>query len=146
MVLNIKKVILPLFLISVLFNFYLLLKSTDNLSFKKDAFCAEFKKQASERIRTYYANTDVVNIYPDEIFYSESKGSCVALWSNTERNPAQNGRSTTKVIFNPVTNYELFSESLVYFDDKELEKRLDLINTNTESRKRYEEMLRELRN
>ncbi len=112
---------LPIVLvISLSLNVFLLFFS--GASLKNNAFCAEFKNQASERIRTYYTSGDIDNVYPDEIFYSKKRGSCVVLWNGYESNPAGNGYTITKVIFDAVTNESIFSETFFYFYDAEYQK------------------------
>lgn len=92
-------------LLSLLLNGYFLSKSESVL--EKNAFCAQFKEQVAKRISTYYLNKDEENIYPNEIFYSKSRKSCIALWTNIKF--YSGGYNTTEVILDPVTNEEILS-------------------------------------
>ena len=128
-----KLGILVIFLICGIL--FLIFFSDSNL--KKDAFCAGFKEQATERIRTWYASGDTNNISPKEIFYSKKNKQCIVLWDNIERTPADNGWTITKVIFDPITNENIYSHNSFYFDDKEL---------NEDTYSFYEDFLKDVRN
>ncbi|MFA6325342.1 MAG: hypothetical protein WCX46_03915 [Candidatus Paceibacterota bacterium] len=121
---------------------FLLFFSSSNL--KKDALCAGFKEQATDRIRTWYADGDVNNLYPNEIFYSKKKNRCIVLWRSLERNPADNGYSDTKVIFDPITNEDIYSHTFYNFDDKKLNE--GNLETDLNSKLYYEELLRNIKN
>jgi len=111
---------------------------------KNDAFCAGFKDQATDRIRTWYADGDVNNLYPNEIFYSKKKYRCIVIWRSLERNPADNGYTDTKVIFDPVTNEEIYSHTFFNFDDNKLNERN--LETDLNFKLFYEEILKDIRN
>jgi len=101
---------------SIVFNIAFLY-TTHSSTLEKDSFCASFKNQATERIRSWYADENSNNTQPTEIFYSKKKGGCIALWSGISTNPANNGYTKNKAVFDPITNREIFSTTLFYFDD-----------------------------
>ena len=103
-------VLIGLLLASIAGNIYFVFIYTNIL--KSDAFCAEYKNDASNRIKTYYAPQNEENIYPKEIFWSKKKDSCVAVWENYNYLPG--GVIETKTIFNPITNEEIISLSINY--------------------------------
>ena len=111
-----KNIIFFALAISVVLNIFLFFSSSSSL--EKNAFCAEFKEQSANRIRTYYSDGSLENIYPDEIFYSKKRKGCVAVWSGAHNNLANNGYHINKVIFDPITNEEIFSDIEFYFTDK----------------------------
>lgn len=121
---------------------FLISFSSSNL--KKDAFCAGFKEQAADRIRTWYADPDVNSVYPNEIFYSKKKNRCIVIWESFERNPADNGYAETKVIFDPITNENIYSETFYHFDDEKSNERN--LEADLKSKSYYEELLRDIKN
>lgn len=135
-----RNVILPMLIISLLGNAYFLLNMRSS-DLEKDAFCAQFKEQAADRIRTYYTNGDVISMYPDEIFFSKKENSCIALWSNIETN--ENGIFTLKVIFDAITNKDLFSATQYFFNEGSIGLKPD--ETNAFNEEQYNKMLHELR-
>lgn len=129
--------------ILILCSALLLLLFISNYSFKKDTLCAEFKEQAADRIRAWYADGDTNNLQPNEIFYSKKKNRCIAIWENIQRNPADNGYDETKVIFDPVTNEEIYSHHFYNFDDIKLNELK--LETDLNSRLLFEELLKEIK-
>ncbi len=116
-------------------------KDDDAELFANNERCAEFKEQAANRIRTYYTNGDVDNVYPDEIFYSQKAKSCIVLWTHSEYN--ENGRFVLKVIFDAVTNKDLYSETLAYYIEGPIGTQPDEYNADIQ--KRYDDLLNNLR-
>lgn len=96
-------------LVSITMNIYLIQRS-DRSEIEMKAFCAGFKNQASNRINTYYNNGDVVGKLPNEIFYSKTAESCVAIWNSFDFQPE--GNAERKIIFDAITNIEYFSTTL----------------------------------
>ena len=124
---NIQKInFLPIILIvSILLNFYFLYS---NSSLEKKKFCAQFKDQVADRIRTYYTNGDTENVYPAEIFYSKKIGSCVAVWEDYETNPAGNGYTIHRAIIDAITNKGIYSEDFFHFNDQDLKEEQTFYN------------------
>lgn len=122
------KILSVLLVLSLAANGYFF--ATRDTQLKKDAFCAQYKEQAAKRVSTYYTNGDILNIYPSEIFYSKSRQACIAIWTDIETNPAGNGYSENRAIFDPITNDELYSANLVHFYNSKDNTELEKINKN----------------
>lgn len=136
------KIVAVILALSLLANMYFILKGDSML--EKNAFCAQFKEQVAKRVSTYYTNGDVTNIYPNEIFYSKSRGSCIALWVDTETSPAGNSLITSKVILDPITNDEIFSESFLHYF-KVADNTTDVVEMNLANEKRYSDLIAKLK-
>lgn len=137
---KINDILKILLIISLFFNLYFIYSS---YSLKRKEFCSKFKDQVADRIRTYYTDGDIDNIYPDEIFYSRSKSSCIALWSGHQNNPAGNGYSITNVVFDAISNENIYSDTLYYFDDGKLKE--ENVLYNNQKIEYYRNLLKDLR-
>jgi hypothetical protein len=140
MIQKIKKLIPLILVLSLITNVVLLVYPFDS-KLKTNSFCAGFKEQASARIRTYYSDGSLDNIYPDEIFYSKKKESCIAVWSGYQTNLASNGHTVIKVIFDAITNKDIFSDSIFQFNDLSLNNN----EMNNQVRSSFDRTLEELR-
>lgn len=136
-----KKIIPVILIISIFLNIYLIFFGS-NKKLENNAFCAQFKEQASERIRTYYTDGSIANTYPDEIFYSNSRNTCIAVWTGIQNNYDNNGNIQKKVIFDAVTNENIFSGETYRFYDEFLNKQFN--DNNAEVLLRYYELLNEV--
>lgn len=135
-----KKYNLTILIISLIVNVVFTI-SYFSSDLKKNAFCADYKEQASKRIETYYSDGTIDNIYPDEIFYSKKQKSCIAVWSGYQVNPAGNGYTVSKVIFDAITNKNIFSDTVFRFNDPTLNNS----DMNTRVEIVFDETLEELR-
>lgn len=130
-----QQIILVLLAVSIGLNLFLLLSSGDS-KLEKKAFCAQYNEAASKQITTYYSDGDVDNIYPKEIFYSPSKNTCIALWSDVTTNEV--GVFTTEVIFDAITNKNYFHYLYSYYNENP--------ERSNNNRSNYNTLLEELRN
>ncbi|MFZ1987780.1 MAG: hypothetical protein WAV21_01965 [Minisyncoccia bacterium] len=87
-------------------------------SFSRKVECSKFIGQATNRIESYYAEPNTEDTTPSEIFYSQERNSCVAVWEKLYENPANNGTHKELVIFDATTNEAIYSGTIFRFTDR----------------------------